>query len=608
MRRRKTQIPAIAAAITTAAWLACGVAASGAPSTAGSTVAVTVASATNLDASACATGTANITDFGTVLPGTSNVTSSDCTLTWGSSNDTAMLRLYQADGEGQALNHIPDGPLDATFDGQAGMPTAFPGNGRVSTSFSAGSDAANGVTVQPDGKLIVVGSSNAAADWAIARYNADGSLDTAFSGDGMLTLAMGTGTEVARDVEVQPDGQIVVGGYAQDATTSQDVCLARLNPDGSLDAAFDGASGTGDGKFCDAFLGGPVSEYAMSLSLQPDGKIVVAGERNLDFLVARYTSTGIRDTTFSGDGYDVQATGERLYGLALQPDGKIVASGPTATNMAIVRYLTNGTLDTTFDGDSGIGNGLVVTDIAGGNDWGGGVALTSTRAVVSASSDVSGWHFGAVAYNLADGTLDTSFSTDGKVIDATAAAIGYGVLVETDGSVVVSGGGWVLRYAADGSPDTTLDGDGARLIGGTTYSGLVRDLSGRYVAVGNEIVTSNFGLDRLQVLPVSDYASGTSDWTVGSNMFGACLRAVSGAGVAATWTINGGNTCPASDGAWWKPLAQTAGGAGSKVAASTTPGTTGATSSLRFGFRAGSSQLAGLYNAQVTFAVVAPNV
>jgi len=73
------------------------------------TVSVTVASATSLDASACATGTASITDFGAVLPGTSNVTASDCSLTWGSSNDTAMLRTYQQDCFGSALWRVNQG-------------------------------------------------------------------------------------------------------------------------------------------------------------------------------------------------------------------------------------------------------------------------------------------------------------------------------------------------------------------------------------------------------------------------------------------------------------------------------------------------------------------
>jgi uncharacterized delta-60 repeat protein len=151
-------------------------------------------------------------------------------------------------------------------------------------------------------------------------------------------------------VALQRDGKIVVAGYS-DAHASGDFALARYTPDGTLDTSF-GPSRTGT-VFTD-FEG--FQDLAHAIVLQPDGKIVVAGEATLpnrDFALARYTTDGTLDPAFSGDG-KVRARfgpGAIARAIALQPDGKIVAAGSVGGDVALARYTTHGSLDPTFNRD-----------------------------------------------------------------------------------------------------------------------------------------------------------------------------------------------------------------------------------------------------------------
>jgi uncharacterized delta-60 repeat protein len=133
------------------------------------------------------------------------------------------------------VRYNADGSLDTGFGG---------GDGIVTTSISAGDDKAHGLALQADGKIIVVGeTSGNGKDFAVLRYNADGSLDTLFGGgDGIVTTDFAGGSfDVAYRVVVQADGRIVVGGASGSGTT--DFAVARYLADGSLDTSF-----SGDGK------------------------------------------------------------------------------------------------------------------------------------------------------------------------------------------------------------------------------------------------------------------------------------------------------------------------------------------------------------------------
>ena len=188
-------------------------------------------------------------------------------------------------------------PGDADFavaryrgiDGSLDKP-GFGPDGYRETDLGSAGDAANAVAIQPDGKIVLAGvTSSMSSDFALARYNDDGSLDTTFSGDGKLTTDFAGDHDIGNGVAVQPDGRIVVAGYSFSSTTNNDFAVARYNPDGTLDTSF-----SGDGKQT-SDLGS--NDVATSIALQPDGKIVLAGysepgELDGNFAIARYQGGG----------------------------------------------------------------------------------------------------------------------------------------------------------------------------------------------------------------------------------------------------------------------------------------------------------------------------
>ncbi|MGW3624911.1 calcium-binding protein [Streptomyces sp. NPDC000880] len=328
-----------------------------------------------------------------------------------------------------------DGSLDTTFDT----------DGKVTTDFGSGSDdVALGVAVQADGKIVAAGLSNSGGsyDFALARYNTDGSLDTTFDTDGKVTTDFGGSGDEAHGVALQTDGRIVAVGQSGSGGV-EDFALARYNTDGSLDTTFDT-----DGKVTTDF-GSGTDDEARGVALQTDGKIVAAGLSNsagdYDFALARYNTNGSLDTTFDTDGKvttDFGTSDDQAYGVALQTDGKIVAAGQSdpggISDFALARYNTNGSLDTTFDTD-----GKVTTNFAGSDDGAFGVALQTDGKIVAAGQSGSGGidDFALARYNT-DGSLDTTFDTDGKVTTDFGSGsddAAFGVALQTDGKIVAAG-------------------------------------------------------------------------------------------------------------------------------------------------------------------------
>ena len=140
--------------------------------------------------------------------------------------------------------------------------------------------------------------------------------------NGIVATRFGDGSAAARAIAIEDDGDIVVAGASSQPETGWDFALARYEPDGSLDPSF------GQNGRVTTDLG--ASEGANALVLQPDGKLVVAGESGGDFALARYNPDGSLDTSFSGDGIvttDFAGWGDVAYAVALQDDGRIVAAG-----------------------------------------------------------------------------------------------------------------------------------------------------------------------------------------------------------------------------------------------------------------------------------------
>ena len=381
---------------------------------------------------------------------------------------------------------LAEGDLDTSFGG---------GDGIVTTAVGY-MDYGNSVAVQADGKILVAGSSNngykSYSDFALTRYNSDGTPDTSFDSDGIVTTDIGNSSDSGQSVAVQADGKILVAGYSNNGSNS-DFALVRYNSDGTPDNSFDS-----DGIVTTAV--GTSSDYGYSLAVQADGKILVAGYSNNgsnnDFALVRYNSDGTTDNSFDSDGIVTTAIGtSNDYGnsVAVQADGKILVGGYSTNgsnfdfaDFALVRYNANGTPDNSFDTD-----GIVTTDFGTSNDRGQSVAVQADGKILVAGTSYNGGSndgFALVRYN-ANGTTDTSFDTDGIVTTdiGNSSDSGQSVAVQADGKILVAGDSYngstnydfaLVRYNTNGTTDTSFDSDGKV----TTDVGTTND-SGYSVAV-----------------------------------------------------------------------------------------------------------------------------
>src|SRR6266540_4059662 len=182
------------------------------------------------------------------------------------------------------------------------LDTSFGAGGKVVTDFGAGGDYAAAVAIQPNGKIVAGGDAQigTTAAFGLARYNANGSIDTSFGSGGLVATTFGTGNTRVNGIALQPDGKIVTAGFDKNATEFE-FALARYNADGSLDTSF-GSGGRVTTAISDRY------DLAFAMTLQPDGKIVVVGETRgstatkYDAAVVRYTPAGALDTTFGSGG------------------------------------------------------------------------------------------------------------------------------------------------------------------------------------------------------------------------------------------------------------------------------------------------------------------
>jgi uncharacterized delta-60 repeat protein len=227
---------------------------------------------------------------------------------------------------------------------------AFAGDGRLELGFStpATDDTAYAVAAMADGRFVVAGV--AGDDIALARLLADGSLDTSFGVGGRVVTDL-SGVDQALAMAVQPDGKVVVAGATDDATN---LALLRYTADGALDTNF----GSG-GKVLRSVASGTTIENFTAVLLQPDGAIVAAGFTGSTYLIERYTATGLLDTSFSLDGsesaYFSGTLRSEIQAMALQSDGKLLVAGRVRISsgqydFAVARYHADGTLDTSFNG------------------------------------------------------------------------------------------------------------------------------------------------------------------------------------------------------------------------------------------------------------------
>ncbi len=308
-----------------------------------------------------------------------------------------------------------------------------------------------------------------------ARAQVPGDLDSTFNSVGFVITPIGTSNDIANAVAIQADGKIVAGGYLvipPDVLEGVDMGLVRYNIDGSLDNSFGiGGKVVSDLDYAD--------EQINWVGIQPDGKIVVAGEvynfnnLNRDFLVARYLSDGTLDSSFATNGWAFTQIGpghEQGLAGALQTDGKIVVVGLSVDGggsqyFATVRYNSDGSVDTAFgtggkistpiDGNQGLANAVTIqTD---------GKILVTGNHVNSGKSDLA-----VVRFNT-DGSLDNGFGTNGIVNMAGGSFGGFpeAIAVQSNGKIILGGyyytianytdtDFFVKRLNSDGTVDTSF--------------------------------------------------------------------------------------------------------------------------------------------------------
>ncbi len=388
----------------------------------------------------------------------------------GSSGDTGRSVVVQTDGKiivaGYAYNGTDYDFALVRYNADGSLDTSFDDDGIVITPIGPGNDYAYSVALQADGKILVAGSSSSNGyndDFALVRYDEHGSLDPNFGNGGIVTTPIGTSHDVGYCVSVQADNKILVAGYAL-YDMNADFALVRYNANGSLDADFDG-----DGVVTTAV--GTAADVATSVLPQDDGKILVAGRSSVggtfDFAVVRYNANGSLDTSFDGDGKvttSVCTGSDQGYGMSVQRDGKILVAGYSTGSMfadfAVVRYDSSGTLDADFDGD-----GIVTTGIGARHDYGHGVAIQADGMILVTGSSWMGTgsdDFALVRYEP-DGSLDVGFDGDGIATTPIGAGkdISFGVAVQPDGKILVAGFSdngtnddfALVRYNADASLD-----------------------------------------------------------------------------------------------------------------------------------------------------------
>jgi uncharacterized delta-60 repeat protein len=391
------------------------------------------------------------------------------------------LRAYAAAGD-----------LDPTF-----------GNGGKVTTDFGGSDVANALAIQSDGKIVVAGNTSDLS-LVLARYNVNGSLDTTFGTGGSIVTGLLRGS----DVVIQPDGKIVVAGNSFSPQTDIDFAVARFTSNGGLDTSF------GIGGIVTTDFSGE-ADQAFAVALQSNGKIVAVGRAFnfnngtfVDFALARYNSDGSLDAGFGSGGKVTTHFGfrdnEQALDVAIQPDGKIIAAGTvvisaTFSDFALARYNSNGSLDTGFGS-----GGKVTTDFFFDDDVANGLALQSDGRIVAAgfaaNPNTFSFDFALARYN-SDGSLDTGFGSGGKVttdffsdfdsIDAIA--------IQVNGKIIAAGSARVglatqadfalARYNNDGSLDAGFGSGGKVTTDFFNSIDLAHDVAlqpdGKIVAVGS---------------------------------------------------------------------------------------------------------------------------
>ena len=349
----------------------------------------------------------------------------------------------------------------------------------ASVDFGGNDDFAEAIAIDSVGRVIVAGytqnpGNSQVSDFGVVRYNSGGGLDSTFGSGGKTTIDFNGDFDAAGGLAIDASNNIIVGGSAR-TSGSDRLALVRLRAaNGTADTGF----GSG-GRLVDTLFSSSYSSF--DLALDAAGKIVVGTQSNL----LRYTTVGNRELQIN-----TSSSVNQISGVAIQTDGKILIAGSsntgaaTGADFAIARFSAAGALDGGF-GTSGV----VRTDFVGSrSDTANDLVVRQSDGKILVAGDTSGssTDFALVRYN-ADGTPDSSFGPngDGKVTESGLGSV-QSLALDSNGNVVVAGNSWVVRYTASGSRDVSFNGGGLLSVGGNIGSvqGVAIDASNRVVVAG----------------------------------------------------------------------------------------------------------------------------
>ena len=396
-------------------------------------------------------------------------------------------------------------PTFIVADAQPGtLDKSFSEDGKIISETYRGNDC-NSTAIQNDGKIIVAGSGgyDVTGGFLLVRYNSDGTIDNSFGNEGrVITDFSGAGTSSIESVAILPDGKIIATGwYGAYTTTNIDIVLLQYKPDGSIDSSF-GVNGI-------VVTDIAKDDYVYDMVMQPDGKIIVAGNRvknendNQTSFVVRYMPDGSLDNSFGKKGIVLTTynTNTEITSISLQSDNKIIIGGNyfgIGNEYMLVRFRTDGSVDSSF----GI-NGLA--RLSFGYDLGDYAQLFDItvqrdgKIIAIGNNGVFEYHL-VVARFTANGAVDSSFG-GGKgytssFFEEGSSAAGT-ALVQEDGKIIVTGAYYneigyfvILRLKENGVVDSSFGENGITL---TSFEGITSLFSnsaaiqqdGKVVQVGN---------------------------------------------------------------------------------------------------------------------------
>ncbi len=345
-------------------------------------------------------------------------------------------------GYGGSLSHHNFALIRYNTDGS--LDNSFGSNGILISSIGLSSDEAYTVAIQDSEKIIEAGLFNNGGfdETAIGRFNINGTIDNTFGTNGFVVSSAGNCTDIANSVEVQGDGKIIVGGSSDNGNNSEFTVL-RYDSNGNADKYW-GTNGAA------ITAVGTKSSQVNSVLEESDESIVAVGYgftgKNDDFALVKYTPYGIPDNTFGAKGIVTTPIGmndDIATSAAIQNDGKLLAAGYYLNgnyyNSVVVRYNTNGTLDNTFGSD-----GIAALQVGASHNFAQSVAVQSDGKIVIAGYSLSGsnYNFALVRYNT-DGSLDDSFGKGGIVITPVeTSGFAYSVLILNSKKIIASGYAW----------------------------------------------------------------------------------------------------------------------------------------------------------------------